>query len=369
MKTLLLVGNRWNKNLWDELILVWTLKMLLEKKENIFSISSDFVPLDLEKAFKRRIWNFNYDKIIIPTSDILFSQSFLSNFFTQDKLDRIQLVKELPHWIRSFFKFLPHIKDLRKYFQADDLMIGWGEIFTDQWDGSGGWYFLITALPFFIKKLFGKAWKVILTGWIDTPQRWFNKILFPWWLNQADEFYLRDFDSIEAVSHLLYQKYFKIDFRKYFEKIQNLHFMFDTSLQSYDWYIFQKQSWPEHNLVGININPIGWKKYKDKYLDYIEQKITQWNKIVYIPFNLIEDIWFFEILKEKFGSNKIILSINWSKDFVGFIRQLLELDEILATRLHLFLVSFYVNQKIVSINYQNKLIKMWKVVKLYHTFQ
>jgi len=369
MKTLLLIWNRGNKNLWDELILVWTLKMLLEKKENIFSASSDFLPLDVEKAFERKIWDFNYDKIIIPTSDISFSQSFLANFFTQDQLNKIQLVKELPHWIRSFFKFLPHIKDLKKYFQADDLMVGWGEIFTDRWDGSGGWYFLVTALPFFIKKLFGKAWKVILTGWIDTPQRWFNKILFPWWLSQSDEFYLRDFNSIEVVSSLLYQKYFKFNLSKYFEKIKNLHFMFDTSKVAFDRDIFQKQKGPKHHLVGININPIGWQKYKTQYLDYVEQKIAQWNKIVYIPFNLAQDSRFFEILKEKFGSNRVILSVDWSKDFVGFIRQLLELDEILATRLHLFLIATYMDLQVISLPYQNKVKKFQAVLRLYNLFK
>jgi len=222
--------------MWDELILVWMLKYFLTWKWNWQSVSVkrwDFWQIwKIENYYKFQNNFTQYNKIIVPTSDKKFLTNFLSQFFDSQILDKIELVWELPHWIRSFLKriFKWKFLDFLKYFKADDLVVWWGEIFTEEcW--SWPLFFWITALPFWLKKFFTFwKWKVYLFGWIQKPYRWFNKILIRFWINIADWFFLRDFDSIETVCSLK-RSYLPIEKKKYYwQFINSVYFMFDHSL-------------------------------------------------------------------------------------------------------------------------------------------
>ena len=372
--TLLLIGNRWNKNMGDELILVGMLKYFLDWHPNRQSVQVSkwtFREKDLEKYFywKKPFRQFN--KVIVPTSDKEFLENFLNQFFDENFIkEKIILVWELPHGIRSLLKWILKWRffDIFYYFKVDAVSIWWWEIFTEEcW--SWPLFFTITALPFLIKyflfKIFRKKLYIYLFGWIQFPFRWFNKILVKFWILNADGIYLRDFESFEVVSRILYFNTKNYRIHWYFQQIKKIYFMFDHSYLLFsnkeDWKILKYNSINEKDILLVNINPIGYRKFQKKVWNLLYKK--NFGILYYIPVNLLEDDKFYFLLKDKFKNVKIkkILRHN---DFRFFLERIKDVKEWIVMRLHMFLLLAYLNKKIVVFRYQRKIMKIYYVIKI-----
>ncbi len=346
------------------------IKYLLSKEENIQSEEVnkwDYRSLKVENHYKFKKFITNFDKLIIPVADKKFVKNFLKQILSKQELKNIELVWELPHWIRSFLKYLIKWKflDLPKYFKANTLILWGWEIFTEECR-SGPFFFFITALPFWIKKLIFKILfikdklPVYLFWGIQPPYRRFNKILVNFWINQASWIFVRDFDSIETVCKI---RWSNIPIEKkqiYWDFIKNVFFVFDHSFILFKNNIYHKKNKAILNNCLININPIWRKKFKQKYFNIIKQ--YKFDNIFYIPVNKLEDYSFYFLLKENLKNYKINL-IDWQnwKDFVNFINSNIKIW--IVTRLHMFLILYYLNKEIIVFPYQRKILKLCKVIK------
>jgi len=306
---ILLIWNWWHKNFWDELILVGNIKLLLKQNKKIYVACSN------------KQWLENFHKQFFDTFTITY-------------------IQELPKGFRSFFRFFKHLKDLKYYFQVDTILIWWGEILTEETSFSY-WYWIFSIWPIMFFK------NIYLSWWIQIPKKIRNQIVFNILVYLAKKIYVRDYDLI--------------DNKKFKDKIQ---FFPDTSIFVYDDINLQNYTWNyntrEENYIIININ-----KKAEKFYNEIEKILDEYyrkNYIVYFAWICKSpkdnDIVYYHRLKEKYASIKLL---DYEKIW-QFIDILAKSKEIFTTRLHLFLVSFYLWKKVTPFIYQKKVEKMKKVL-------
>ena len=254
----------------------------------------------------------------------------------------ITYLPELPKWFRSLFRFLKNIKNIKKYFSTDSILIWWWEIFTEETPGSY-WYWLFSVwFLLFWRKLY-------LSGWIQFPKKLWNKI--PFWVltKKAEKLLVRDYDLLNSKNKLLYKTFFFPD---------TSIFVYDNiDLKNYKWNIEKKE---RKSYIVVNVN-----KKAEQFLPQIEEKIKQfYNKNYDVYFAEIckspkdMDLKYYKILKEKFPNIKLLDWENWDE----FIDILLQAEKVFTTRLHLFLISFYLNLDVNPFVYQKKVEKMKKVL-------
>lgn len=310
---IILAWNRWHKNLWDELILIWLIKILLKQKKTIF----------------------------IACSDKEWLEWFHRQFFDTSKL---RYIYELPKWFRSLWRLLKNIKDLKSYFTSDAIIVGWGEILTEETPFSY-WYWLASSFPFLMFKKFYLMW------WIQIPTKIRNKIPFSILKFFSDKIYLRDLDLIE--------RWFLPN---------KLEFFPDTSFFVYDDLDFQDYRWnlpktKKSKSIIINSNKKA-ERFNDKILSKISTYVNNGYKIYFARICKSpndNDIKYFQEFKKVFPSIELL---DYEKDFNSFLEMLKSSEKVFCTRLHLFLISHYLKCDVSAFVYEKKVAKMKNVLNI-----
>ena len=387
--------------MWDELILVWNMKILLSQWKKLYIACSDkkwlkqfhrqFLNLRSEETLeenrreKKLEWGqmiasdeIRWDKVDTLISSHLISlnsssDSFLleneQGFYNPKTWEQIiTYVYELPKWFRSFFRLVKNIKDLKKMFEVDSILVWGGEILTEETPFSYFYWFLSTWILLPFKKLY-------LSGGIQIPSKWRNKLVFKILMKKAEKVYVRD---KELVGDLEIKGDFGDYKNKKFQSPQspkNLQISFfpDTSffvmlwnddfeldLENYRW--IPKFSVEKSNMIVVNINKKA-EKFYDEIYEIVDKYYRQgvdiyFARICKSPAD--DDIVYYHKLKKDFLSLKLL---DW-EDFDKFIKILIRADKVYTTRLHLFLISYYLWLEVVPFVYQKKVEKMKKVLNM-----
>ena len=191
----LLVWNRWYRNLWDELILLWNVKLLLNQ----------------------------WKKVTIACYD----SDRLRKFFTQFiDVGKIKFIPELPKWFRSFFNYIFRcwMKWFTKFWKTNSIVLWWWEILTEE----NPWayrYRRMSIRPFLLKKKFENLFKkrkksdLYIMWWVQIPQYNHKKSQLLSLLKNTTACYLRDFDAVDEIKPY----------------VKNCEFFMDTSYFAYEW--------------------------------------------------------------------------------------------------------------------------------------
>lgn len=311
---ILIVWNWSYKNLWDELILLWTVKLLQKQWKKIY-ISA----YDTER---------------------------LSNFFSQFiSIENITFVTELPKWFRSFFRFFftKRIKDLFKYFSVDSIVLWWWEIMTEE----NRWtylYWFLSILPCWLK------WsKIYLMWWIQTPSKKINKYIFNLILKKTLFAYVRDNQCLK-------------DLKKY--RFKNSDFFMDTSYWSVDFSkITAVKKYDRYIIININSK---WKQYLDNITNDVYNYLHDWYKVLYVPVSKWKtdlDINYFYQIQKKIWKNTNFEILDREENYMQFLQILKGADKVISVRLHLFLISEFLDVNTEVYPYQKKIIKMKNVIQ------
>lgn len=313
---ILIVGNRSYKNLWDELILLWTVKLLLKERKNILIVSYD------------------------PK----WLQHFLSQFIDTSS---ITFLTEIPKWPRSLIKYIAKKKrterKLRK--KADAIIIGGGEILTEE-NRNSYWYRLASILPCLFKKI-----PLYLMWWIQVPSKNINKSLFKLLLNKTKKIFARDFESVNEL------KEYGFD---------NTEFFMDTAYFAYDWKkTLNSTLWTLHSdkYIIVNVNKNG-EKFFDAIFQDVKTYIQQWYEVYFVPVSIgtskeYSDIFYYHELKYRFKLQASSLKLlRREADFKHFAEKVANAEIVISTRLHLFLIASFLKVKTKVYPYQKKILKM-----------
>lgn len=314
----LIIWNRSYRNLWDELILIGTLKLLLKQNNHI----------------------------VIQAYDPKRLRSFLKQFID---ISKITVVTEIPKGVRSIFKYLVKgkIRERMKMWKCNAVIVGGWEILTEENPNSYR-YRLISLLPSLIRKL-TKPTQIYLMGGIQIPKKNQNKKLFDYLLQQTTAIFARDEESVE-------------DLMKYW--YQNVSFFMDTAYFAYDWGT-SKQS---HKHIIININKNG-SHFVDQLLRDMKVYVDQWFAIDYLPVSKgnqsdYNDIEYLEQIKTAYPKAKITI-LDWESDFHHFVERISSASLVISSRLHLFLIASFIWVPTKVYPYQKKIVKMQNIVQKY----
>lgn len=327
-KNVLLVWNRWYRNLWDELILLWNIKLLLQQWKNI--------------------------------TVACYDPEWMKNFFSQFlDVNQISFIPEIPKWIRSFFSYIFNyrLKWFFTFFNIDSIILWWWEILTEE-NPSAYWYRCVSIWPFLLKKLWQKfIWKksesdLYIMWWVQKPKNKFKQQLLNFLLFFTSKCYLRDYEAVEEIW-----------------KISNCEFFMDTSFFSYEWNNVKKNDKEDERkpYIVVNINKNAENFYEDLVKD-IKEYSDKWYKIFYVPIakwnnTYYQDIQYFQKLKKSLWKNADLVILDWEYKFDNFIKILKWAEKVISSRLHLYLISSFIWCSTKVYPYQRKINKMKKVVE------
>ena len=218
----LLVWFWWFKNMWDELILLWNIKLLQQLWKKIFVVSQD----------NKRLKEFLSKEI--DCSDITF-------------------LDELPRWFRSTFRYIKKIwfGQIKYFWNIDTVILWWGEILTEESPHSYYYWFWSIWPSLILRRNLYIMWGV------QVPKKKINKILFNWILKRTNKIYCRDF---EWVSEL----------KKYW--FNNAEFFMDTSYfvpVCDGWTDDDNRFFPEIKKEFQSIEILKWNDNFDKFLQFL----------------------------------------------------------------------------------------------------
>jgi len=317
--------------MWDEIILVWNMQLLLKEWKKLYIACSD------------KKWLKNFHKQFFP--DLKEN----GEWFFNNNGQIISYVYELPKWFRSFFRFIKNIKDIKKLFQIDTILVWWWEILTEETPYSYFYWFLSVwfLLPF--KKLY-------LSWWIQIPQKLWNKLIFNILIKKAEKLFVRDYDLLENKNLKFYDKIQFFPDTSFFTTLNNPRYKLDY--KNYKWvYEDEKQDY-----IIVNINKKAEQFYDDIYKiveeNYKNGKTIYFAWICKSPAD--DDIVYYYKLKKSFSWIKLL---DW-EDFYSFLSILQKAEKVYTTRLHLFLVSYYLDLNVIPFVYQKKVEKMKQVLNV-----
>jgi len=325
---ILLVWNWGHKNMGDEIILVWNMKLLLNQWKKLYIACSN------------KNWIKNFHKQFIEKKYLLTENE--KGFEDKNWNQVITYLQELPKGFRSTLKLLKNIKDLKSFFEVDTILIWWWEILTEETAWSY-WYWFFSVwilLPF--KNLY-------LSWGIQIPNKWYNRLVFDILMKKSIKNFIRDFD-------LLNDKNYKYKFKTVFFPDTSFFVYDDINYKNYTWNIKTEKE----NMIVVNINRKA-EQFYEKIYKIVEENYNNWKNIYFAwicksPKD--NDIRYFEKLKLDFPNIKLL---DW-EDFYWFIKTLSKAESVYTTRLHLFLVSYYLKLNVVPFVYQKKVEKMKKVI-------
>ncbi len=306
----LLVWFWWFKNMWDELILLWNIKLLQKQWKKIFIVSQDnkWLKIFLSKE--------------VDCSDITF-------------------LDELPRGFRSTFKYLKKngFSQIKDSWNIDTVILGWGEILTEESPHSYYYRFWSIWPSLLLRRNLYIMWGV------QIPKKTINKLLFNLILRNTNKIYCRDF---EWVSEL----------KKYW--FENAEFFMDTSYYvRNDWKKYLHKNAKKYIVVNINKNG---KQFMDDLKKEVKIYLDKWYECYFVP---VCDGWtdddnrFFSEIQKDFPSIKLK---KWDDDFEKFLQFLWWAEIVISARLHLYLISEYIWLNTKVFPYQKKINKMQKVI-------
>ncbi len=307
----LLVGNRWNKNLWDELILAGLIRLL---------------------------WQIGFEpnKIIVPSADVEFSQNFLKQFLKELPV----IIPEIPKGIRSSLKYtIKGFRGLKTYLLPRQVILGGWEILTLETKGSFR-YWWWSLLP--LLKL--KKPQIIIMGGVTPPNTKKEKAYFNHILHYTKACLCRDFESIQKLKDYGFE---------------NTNFVMDTSFFVLDDRKSFKAAKPQ-NKYTVNIHHFS-HQFLDDLIQFLKKKNP--SQIEFAPAglgNYDKDLEYAKLIEQKI--NKQIAINFWHQDFFEFLKRLGTSQEVVSARLHLFLIARYIWLPTKFFAYQTKLTKMDQVL-------
>lgn len=314
----LIIWNRSYKNLGDELILLWTVKLLLAQ----------------------------HNHIVIQAYDSKRLRTFLKQFVD---MSHITIVTEIPKWARSLRKYIKTWKFREWSIQSrcDTVIVGWWEVLTEENPNSYR-YRLISLLPSLARKL-TRPTQIYLMGGIQIPKKNQNKKLFDYMLKQTTAILARDEESVEELMKYWYQ---------------HVSFFMDTAYFAYDW----EKSKQTHKHIIINLNKNG-AHFIDQLLKDMKNYIDQWYEVDYVPVSKgnqadYNDIEYLEQIKAAYPKAEIN-TLDWESDFHHFVERVSSASLVISSRLHLFLIASFMWVKTKVYAYQKKILKMQKMIEKY----
>lgn len=326
----LLIWNWWYRNLWDELILLWNIKLLLKQ----------------------------WKKITIACYD----PYWLRNFFVQFvDVGKISFISELPKWFRSFFSYLFKygMRWFWKFFKCNTVILGWGEILTEE----NPWayrYWRVSIRPFLWKKklenIFKKKEKsdLYIMWWVQIPKNEKKKNQLLSLLKNATACYLRDFDAVEEIKPF----------------VKNCEFFMDTSYFAYEWnkVSLNDEKKIEKPYVVVNLN-----KNAEKFFDELVHDIKSYSqkdyRIYYVPVAKWKNIYYDDLqysqrLEKALWDDVDFALLDWESDFNNFAKVLKWAKKVFSSRLHLYLIASFLGCDTKVYPYQRKILKMQKVIEI-----
>ena len=309
-KSVLLVWFWWFKNMGDELILLWNVKLLQKQWKQIFIVSQDN---KLLKEFLSKE---------VDCSDITF-------------------LDELPRGFRSTIRYIKKngFSQIKDFWNIDTVILWWGEILTEESPHSYYYWFWSIWPSLLLRKNLYMMWGV------QVPKKKINKILFNWILRRTNNIYCRDFDCVSEL-------------KKYW--FENAEFFMDTSY-------FVRDNWKKYlhkngkKYIVVNINKNG-KQFMDDLKKEIKIYLDKWYECYFVP---VCDGWtdddnrFFPEIKKDYPSIQLK---KWNDDFEKFLQFLWWAEIVISARLHLYLISEYIWLDTKVFPYQKKINKMQKVI-------
>lgn len=315
-RRVILFGNRWNRNMGDEIILIWLIRLLLDKNYTI------------------HIASFNHH----------YLRSFHNQFLDVSKL---HYISELPKWFRSLFRFFwfGWYKDLWHYLTADSIVIGWWEIMTEEtpycW-----WYWLLSTWISLCTTS-----RLYLMWGIQIPVKRYNRLLLKFFLWRSSHVFLRDYEWVDVLLDDHYTSPYS----------SRISFFMDTSYFAYSWrnvrpYIHDRP----YILININWK---WEKFIDDMIQTIKQYVSKGYDIMYVPIcygSKDDDRFYISRIQKSIHQSLII--VDREKDFLYFLSVVSWSEYVFSPRLHLFLVASYLWSAVHVYPYQHKIIKMSRVI-------
>lgn len=318
-KNILIIGNRSYKNLGDELILLWTVKLLLQEEKNI----------------------------TIAAYDPHWLKKFFSQFVDVSK---ITFVTEIPKGFRSWIRYIREwkLKERKLYREADAVIIGWGEIITEENKNSYR-YRLASLLPCLRKPRY-------LMGGIQIPKKIFNRLLFTCILKRTKHIFARDNETVHALKTYGYH---------------NVEFFMDTSFFAYPRKKIKNEKWIMNNwrkyiIVNLNKNA---EQFLPEIIQDVKKLYNQWYEIIYIPVakgkgEHYDDMRYARKIQTGTGiKDQQFNMIDREDDFGSFIKTLAQAHMVITSRLHLFLVASFLGVPTKVYPYQKKILKMQKTLE------
>lgn len=309
-KHILIIGNRSYKNLGDELILLWTVKLLIAEGK----------------------------KITIAAYDTEWLKKFFSQFID---ISKIIFVTEIPKGFRSWIQYIRQgkLKEWKLYKKVDAVIIGWWEIITEENKNSYR-YRLVSLLPCLKKP------RYLMWG-IQLPKKIFNRFLFTRILKRTKHIFARDHETVH-------------DMKRYgFDKVE---FFMDTSYFAYDWKKKKSSEW-ERKYIIINLNKNA-EKFLPEIIQDVKKLYNQWYEIIYVPVAKGKNEYYNDmkyarkIQRETEIKDQRFTILDREDDFESFVKTLAQAHMVISSRLHLFLIASFLGVETKVYPYQKKILKM-----------
>ena len=327
-ETVLLVWNWWYKNLWDELILLWNVKLLLQQNK----------------------------KVTIACYD----PDWLRKFFVQFiDVSKVSFIPELPKWFRSFLRyvFVYWMRWFTKFLKTDTVILWWGEILTEE----NPWayrYWRVSIWPFLQKKRWQSNHKVkkesnlYIMWWVQIPKFKRKRKTLRSLLKYTTACYLRDFDAVEEL-------------KPYIDKCE---FFMDTSYFAYDWskVCVDKENKITEKYIIVNLNKNA-EQFFDEVVEDIRYYAGRGYRIYYVPVAKWKNIYYDDLqysqrLEKALWEDVDFALLDWESDFDNFVKVLKWAHKVFSSRLHLYLIASFLWCDTKVYPYQRKILKMQKVI-------
>lgn len=324
----LLIWNWWYRNLWDELILLWNIKLLLSQ----------------------------WKKITVACYEPEWLRSFFAQFID---VGQIRFIPELPKGFRSLYRYIFEygMKWFSKFCKCDTVILWGGEILTEE----NPWayrYRRMSIRPFLWKKkiedLFKRKKKsdLYIMWWVQIPENNYKKTQLLSLLKDTTVCYLRDFDAVGEIKPY----------------VKNCEFFMDTSYFAYGWdkVSLDKEKKIEKPYVVVNLN-----KNAEQFFDELVQDIKSYSKkgyrIYYVPIAKWNNIYYRDLqysqrLEKSLWEDVDFALLDWESDFDNFAKVLKWAKKVFSSRLHLYLIASFLWCDTKVYPYQRKILKMQKVI-------
>jgi len=287
-----------------------------------------------------------WKKITIAAYDTEWLKKFFSQFLD---INKITFVTEIPKGFRSWIKYIRQgkLKERKIYRKIDAVIIGWGEIITEE-NRNSYRYRLVSLLPCLRKPRY-------LMGGIQVPKKLFNRFLFTRILKKTKHIFARDHETVDELQAYGYTK---------------VEFFMDTSFFAYNRKSLKniKATTYQQKYIIININKNA-EKFLSELIQDVKNYYNKWYEIFYVPVakwknSRYNDIQYAHKIKAWAEIKDQQFSIlDREDDFTHFAKTVAQASMVISSRLHLFLIASFLEVPTKVYPYQKKIIKMQNTLK------